>query len=113
MTGGGIHEEGEGGHHGRPSKDGGTEFFSNLNRKRSFLKSFDLDMSSVEIFIEVCSFLSRYMVVYTLDSILHCIVYCVVSGVASGAHTEHYTTLCSDSVHSGVHTQHDTVLCSD
>ena len=41
MTGGGIHEEVEGGHHDRPSKAGGTEIFSNLNRKRSFLKCFD------------------------------------------------------------------------
>ena len=59
MTGGGIHEKVEGGHHGIPNKNGGTEIFSNLNRKRSFLKSFDSDMASVEVSIEVCSFLSR------------------------------------------------------
>jgi hypothetical protein len=59
VTGGGIHEEVEGGHHGRPNLASGTEFFSKLNGKRSFLKSFDSDLASVEVSIEVCSFLSR------------------------------------------------------
>ena len=53
MTGGGIQEEVEGDHHCRPSKASGTNFFSNLTRKRSFLKSFASDMSSVEVSIEV------------------------------------------------------------
>ena len=59
MTGGGIYEKVEGGHHGIPNKAGGTEYFSNHNRKRSFLKSLDSHMASVEVSIEGCSFLYR------------------------------------------------------